>query len=108
MLAATVKAGAVGVSPGQVDFCDASATSCTDIHLLGTAQLFQTDPTAGTAFFAFRPGIGSHRYKAIFVGTPNGVSPCAGSSSLRCRSWSLELVKPNLRVPAAAMWVIIR
>ena len=47
MLAATVKAGAVGVSPGQVNFCDASATSCTDIHLLGTAQLVQTDPTAG-------------------------------------------------------------
>jgi len=37
-LAATVKAGAVGVAPGQVNFCDASAASCSDIHLVGTAQ----------------------------------------------------------------------
>src|SRR3954452_10657116 len=34
-LSATVKAAAVDVSRGQVNFCDASATSCTDIHLLG-------------------------------------------------------------------------
>ena len=81
MLAATVKAGAVGVSPGQVNFCDASAASCTDIHRLGTAQLFKTDPTAGIAFFAFRPGIGSHNYKAVFVGTPNAATSYAGSSS---------------------------
>ena len=81
MLAATVKAGAVGVAPGQVNFCDASSASCTDIHLLGTAQLFQTDPTAGIAFFAFRPGIGTHTYKAVFLGTPNGTTPYASSSS---------------------------
>lgn len=80
-LAATVKAGTVGVSPGHVNFCDASATSCTDIHLLGTAQLFQTDPAAGIAFFTFRPGIGSHNYKAVFVGTLNGATAYAGSTS---------------------------
>jgi hypothetical protein len=80
-LAATVKAGAVGVAPGQVNFCDASATSCTDIHLLGTAQLFQTDLTAGIAFLTFRPGIGSHRYKAVFVGTPKSAIPFAASGS---------------------------
>ncbi len=28
-----------------------------------------------------RHGIGSHRYKAVFVGTPNGLTPCAASSS---------------------------
>jgi FG-GAP-like repeat/FG-GAP repeat len=81
MLAAMVKAGAVGVSPGQVNFCDASAVSCTDIHLLGTAQLVRTDPGAGMAFFELHPGIGSYNYKAVFVGTPNGTTQYVGSSS---------------------------
>src|SRR6202035_3249142 len=80
-LMASVKAGAIGVSPGQVNFCDASAASCSDIHLLGTAQLSQTDPGAGIAFFNFHPGIGSHSYKAVFVGTPNGSTAYAGSAS---------------------------
>lgn len=80
-LEATVNAGADGVSPGQVNFCDASAASCTDIHLLGTAQLFKTDPGAGTAFFTFHPAIGSHSYKAEFAGTPNGAQAYEGSTS---------------------------
>jgi hypothetical protein len=81
LLAATVNTGTVGVSPGQVNFCDASAESCTDIHLIATAQLFQSDPGAGIAFFAFRPGIGSHRFKAVFLGTPKGTTAYAGSAS---------------------------
>ena len=72
-LTATVNAGAAAVTPGQIDFCDASAAYCTDIHLLGTAQL----TTAGMATMKFRPGIGSHSYKAVFLGTNN----YAGSSS---------------------------
>jgi hypothetical protein len=54
--------------PGQVNFCDATAASCTDIHLLGTAQL----TSAGTAVLRFRPGPGSHSYKAVFLGTLAG------------------------------------
>jgi hypothetical protein len=38
-LTATVMAGSTPVTPGQVNFCDATAKFCTDIHLLGTAQL---------------------------------------------------------------------
>lgn len=64
-LTATVTAGAAPVTPGQVNFCDASAAYCTDIHLLGTAEL----TSAGTATFKFRPGVGSHSYKAVFLGT---------------------------------------
>jgi len=64
-LTATVAAGTAPVTPGVVNFCDASASYCTDIHLLGTAQL----TSAGTATFKFRPGIGAHTYKAIFAGT---------------------------------------
>ncbi len=72
-LTATVTAGGTAVTPGQVNFCDASATYCTDIHIVGTAQL----TSAGTAAMKFYPGVGSHSYKAVFLGTHID----AGSSS---------------------------
>src|SRR5580698_8469158 len=64
-LTATVVSTATPVNPGQVKFCDATATHCEDSAVLATAQL----TTAGAATFKFRPGIGSHSYQAIFVGT---------------------------------------
>lgn len=64
-LTAHVAAGGSSVTPGQVNFCDASAKTCSDIHLLGTTQL----SAAGTATLKLRPGIGSHSYKARFLGT---------------------------------------
>jgi hypothetical protein len=72
-LTAQVTAGGANVSPGQVNFCDATAAYCTDIHILATAQL----TSSGTATYKFRPGLGSHSYKALFVGT----NSYAGSSS---------------------------
>ena len=72
-LTATVEAGSTAVTTGQVNFCDASVSNCTDIHLLGTAQL----TSAGTAMLTFRPGMGNHSYKAVFAGT----NAYAGSSS---------------------------
>jgi hypothetical protein len=72
-LTATVTAGTTALTTGQVNFCDATATYCTDIHLLGSAQL----TSGGTATLKFRPGIGSHSYKAVFLGT----NTYAGSSS---------------------------
>jgi hypothetical protein len=77
-LTASVNAGTTPVTPGQVKFCDASATYCTDIHLLGMAQLIQSGPNAGTAVMKFRPGAGSHSYMAVFLGT----NTYAGSSSV--------------------------
>jgi subtilase family serine protease len=73
-LTATVVDGGASVETGQVNFCDASASSCTGIHLLGTAQLTST----GTATLSFVPGIGTHSYKAVFLGT---VSTQASSST---------------------------
>ncbi|HEY2857572.1 MAG TPA: VCBS repeat-containing protein [Terracidiphilus sp.] len=72
-LTATVQAGGTAVQLGTVNFCDVSAKSCADIHLLGTAQLTK----AGTATMKFRPGIGSHSYKAVFLRTKSD----AGSAS---------------------------
>jgi hypothetical protein len=64
-LTATVAAGTAPVTLGQVNFCDATAAHCEDIHIVGTAQL----TGAGIAVFKFRPGVGSHSYKAVFAGT---------------------------------------
>jgi hypothetical protein len=76
-LTATVTAGTSSVNVGSVSFCDASAPLCSDIHLIGTAQITQS----GTAVFKFIPGVGTHTYKAVFAGTPNGTTAYAGSSS---------------------------
>jgi hypothetical protein len=76
-LTATVKTNTAAVTIGQVKFCDAMAASCTDIHLLGTAQL----TGAGTASIKLVPSVGSHSYIAIFVGTPNGTVSTTGSTS---------------------------
>jgi sugar lactone lactonase YvrE len=77
-LTATVNAGATAVAVGQVNFCDASASYCTDIHLLGTAQL----TGAGTALLRFRPGIGNRSYKAVFAGTNTYAGSSSGVSGL--------------------------
>jgi hypothetical protein len=66
-LTATVTAGSTPVAAGTVNFCDATATYCTDIHLLGTAQL----TSAGTATVKLLPSIGTHSYKAVFAGNSN-------------------------------------
>ena len=76
-LTATVNAGTVAVTTGQVSFCDTTAAHCTDVHLLGTSQL----TSAGTAHLTFIPGIGSHSYNAIFAGATNGGTHDAASTS---------------------------
>src|SRR5580698_2313900 len=75
-LTATVMAGSTPVTPGQVNFCDATAKFCTDIHLLGTAQLTAN----GTATLKFRPGVGNHSYKAVLA-EPAGLGPSASTAS---------------------------
>ena len=69
-LTASVTAGSVPVTTGQVKFCDAEAVYCEDFHQLGLAQL----TSAGTATLKFFPTIGNHAYKAIFVGTKSYAS----------------------------------
>jgi hypothetical protein len=89
-LTATVTVGATApVSPGQVKFCDATAAHCEDIHVVGFAQLTST----GIAMVKFRPGVGSHSYNAVFLGTPNGSPAYAGSAS---GNGSLTVSPPGL------------
>lgn len=76
-LTASVQAGSAGVGHGQVRFCDATVAYCSDIHLLGAAQL----TSAGKAKLSLRPGPGAYSYKAEFLGTPKSAVPYAGSVS---------------------------
>jgi hypothetical protein len=80
-LTATVVAGTTPVTIGQVSFCDATAKYCTDIHIVGTAQLIQAGAGAGTAVFRFIPGIGSHSYKAVFAGTTTYAGSMSGPAN---------------------------
>ena len=66
-LTAKVETGGKALSRGQVNFCDATAKMCSDIHLLGTVTL----TSAGEAALNFVPRAGTHNYKAEFVGTVN-------------------------------------
>jgi hypothetical protein len=61
-----------------VKFCDANAAHCTDIHILGIAQL----TTTGTAALKFVPGPGIHRYKAEFFGTASDTASASAALPL--------------------------
>lgn len=76
-LTANVLSGSVPVTSGTVNFCNADALLCTDINLIGTAQLTPT----GTTKIMIHPGFGSHSYVAMYLGTPNGTSPYTASVS---------------------------
>ena len=77
-LTATVLAQSTHVTRGTVIFCDASATYCEDIHIVGAAQL----TNSGVASIKFRPGIGSHTFKAIFTGTQTYASSSSAAGAI--------------------------
>jgi len=78
-LTASVIAGSTPITRGQVNFCEPTPQplKCTDIRLLGTAQLTSN----GTAVFSFYPPAGSHSYQAVFVGTHTD-APSSASETL--------------------------
>ncbi len=77
-LTATVETAGKPLALGQVNFCDATAKLCSDIHLLGTAQLAAT----GKAALKFVPRAGSHSYKAEFVSTVNDAASVSTAQPL--------------------------
>jgi len=77
-LTATVETAGTAVSPGLVTFCDATATNCTGLAVLGTAQL----TSEGAAVLRFFPGSGSHSYHAVFAGTTTHTTSTSTPQSL--------------------------
>ncbi|MGB9148401.1 MAG: chitobiase/beta-hexosaminidase C-terminal domain-containing protein [Acidobacteriaceae bacterium] len=78
-LTANVASGGAAVTPGTVDFCNASATTCMDSNLIGSAQL----TAAGTATVIFRAGRGTLNIKAVFLGTSLFSASSSASSQLQ-------------------------
>jgi Bacterial Ig-like domain (group 3)/FG-GAP-like repeat len=76
-LTASVVAGGAPVTNGSVNFCDASAPRCEDSAIVGKAQL-----TAGTAKLKYIPGIGTHKYTAIFTGTAAAAASTSSAQTL--------------------------
>ncbi len=77
-LTAKVTAGSTAVSPGVINFCNSSASSCTGPGLVGTAQL----ANAGTSSIQIIPGIGTHSYKAVFSGTTTYALSTSGAPAV--------------------------
>jgi sugar lactone lactonase YvrE len=77
-LTAAVTSASGTIKAGQVNFCDASATYCTDIHVLATAQV----TNAGTATIKLRTAPGSHSYKAEFLGTINWAASSSNTATV--------------------------
>jgi hypothetical protein len=78
LLTANVSAGTTPVTAGQVNFCDASAPHCTDIHVVGSTAL----NSSGTATFKLVPGPGAHSYRAQFVEDGFGLASASNVASL--------------------------
>jgi hypothetical protein len=83
-LTATTLAGTSPVSPGQVNFCDATAPNCLGLNRIGTAQL----TTAGIAALKFVPSPGTHSYKAVFLGTSTNTTSSSAAQPLTVTSTS--------------------
>ncbi|AFL89390.1 FG-GAP repeat protein [Terriglobus roseus DSM 18391] len=77
-LVAQVQSSTAPLTTGQVRFCDASAPRCTDLHLLGVAQL----TPSGTATLSIVPGPGSRAYRAEFLGVVKQFQPSVSSNEM--------------------------
>jgi Chitobiase/beta-hexosaminidase C-terminal domain/FG-GAP-like repeat len=64
-LTASVASIGTSVTSGLVNFCNAVASYCGDVEVIGTAELTSN----GTATVHIRPNIGIHSYQAVFAGT---------------------------------------
>ena len=64
-LTASVTASGSPVTKGEITFCDATAIYCENSAVLAVVEI----TTAGSASYAYIPGIGTHSYKAVFTAT---------------------------------------
>lgn len=100
-LTATVVPSSGTIGAGQVSFCDAAASHCTDVHLFGTVQL----SSAGTAALKIRPGIGSHSFKAIFRGT-NTFADSTSTASALAVSGTIPALSTATTISQVGSWGI--
>ena len=76
-LTAKVLRNGTPVARGTVLFCEAAASRCVDLSILGKAQLAGD----GTASVKLTLGVGTYSMRAVFRGTPRSDFPALGSAS---------------------------
>jgi hypothetical protein len=77
-LTATVMGAGKPASPGTVNFCSASAATCTGPAFYGSAQV----TSSGVARLVLRPGKGGYQYVARFAGDNNFASSASSPVAL--------------------------
>ena len=97
-LTATVKMGTTAVYPGLVLFCDASASRCADMAVIGSAQL----SSAGSAATTLRFGAGTHKVKAIFMGKTSYQTSISSTQSITASQSGTFATTTNLGVTGSA------
>lgn len=81
-LSASVAQSGAALTAGTVNFCEGTTGACSDIHLLGSAQL----TSAGTATLTLVPSPGVHRYRAVFLGSSQVASSTSATAQLTVAS----------------------
>jgi hypothetical protein len=76
-LTARVLLGPMPVRHGAIMFCDANASRCQGLAILGVAQI----DSGGTASIKLTLGAGTYAIKAVFQGTPHSIPSLSGSTS---------------------------
>ncbi len=77
-LTASVTASGSPVTKGEITFCDATAIYCENSAVLAVVEI----TTAGSASYAYIPGIGTHSYKAVFTATATQSSSFSSAQEL--------------------------
>jgi uncharacterized repeat protein (TIGR01451 family) len=77
-LTATVLSSGTAVYPGVVEFCDATAVTCTGPALFATAQLMPSGSAMAKAVF----GVGNYSIRAVFDATSNDLGSASGPQAL--------------------------
>lgn len=104
VLNASVSTNGQALTAGTVEFCSEAASSCTDVNLLGSAQL----SPAGTAALTLKPGVGTHNFSAIFVETSTSQPSSSPPAQLTVSGsdqtiTSLTQAAPNQKLVATVM-----
>jgi hypothetical protein len=89
LTAKVVNAANVAVTPGVINFCDATATVCANAALLGTAQL----NSAGSASLKLALGVGTHKIAAVFPGSQTLLGSTSAASTLTVTGLAVTTTK---------------
>jgi len=92
VLQASVTQSGTALGAGTVRFCEASASFCTGVNLLGTVPV----TAQGTATLRFRPGVGNHEFKAVFSGMATAAASTSNTVSITVTQTQVQATSTTL------------